>query len=34
LTDPQQWVITRPIAQWRKAPIPELNKRPTIFILG
>jgi 16S rRNA (cytidine1402-2'-O)-methyltransferase len=34
LTDPQQWVITRPVAQWRKAPIPELNKRPTIFILG
>lgn len=34
LTSPQQTVVTRSIAQWRRAALPELNKRPAIFILG
>ena len=34
LTAPDETVITRRIADWRRSQLPELNKRPAIFILG
>ena len=34
LTAPDETVITRSIADWRRSQLPELNKRPAIFILG
>ena len=34
LTAPGGQVLTRTVAEWRRAPLPELNKRPAIFIIG
>lgn len=34
LTAPGGQVTTRTVAEWRRAPLPELNKRPAIFIIG
>ncbi len=34
ITAPGEQIVTRPIGEWRRAPWPELNKRPAIFILG
>lgn len=34
LTLPTQFVRTLPIAAWRKLPPPDLQKRPTIFLIG
>lgn len=34
ITAPTESIITRPIAEWRKGSMPEINKRPAIFILG
>ena len=34
ITAPTELIITRPIAEWRKVSMPEINKRPAIFILG
>ncbi len=34
LTAPSQSVITRRVGEWRRSPLPELNKRPAIFIIG
>lgn len=34
LTAPTERIETHTVAQWRQRPLPELNKRPTIFILG
>ena len=34
ITAPTESIITRPIAEWRKCSMPEINKRPAIFILG
>ncbi len=34
LTAPDETVLTRSIADWRRSQLPELNKRPAIFILG
>ncbi len=34
LTDPAEWIRTLRVAEWRRQPQPELNKRPAIFIIG
>ena len=34
ITAPTELIITRSIAEWRKVSLPEINKRPAIFILG
>jgi 16S rRNA (cytidine1402-2'-O)-methyltransferase len=34
LTAPTQFIATKTIAQWRTAELPNLNKRPAIFLLG
>lgn len=34
ITSPTQSIRTLTVAQWRKAPKPEMHKRPTIFIIG
>lgn len=33
LTLPSQWIQTRPIAHWNKGTLPDLQKRPAIFII-
>ncbi|MBQ3187003.1 MAG: SAM-dependent methyltransferase [Alistipes sp.] len=34
LTAPTEWIRTMRVAEWRKAKLPELNKRPAILIIG
>jgi 16S rRNA (cytidine1402-2'-O)-methyltransferase len=34
ITSPSQTIRTLSVAEWRKAPKPEMHKRPTIFIIG
>lgn len=34
LTLPTQGLICQPIRQWKKLPLPNLDKRPAIFLLG
>lgn len=34
LTGPAESVATHSVAEWRRMPLPDLNKRPAIFILG
>ena len=34
ITSPEEYIVTATIAEWRKRGIPEIQKRPTIFILG
>lgn len=34
ILQPDQRIVTRSIAQWRKVPPPDIQKRPAIFILG
>ncbi len=34
LTAPTEEVITLPVASWKKHPLPEINKRPTVFLLN
>ena len=34
LTAPGESVVTRTVGEWRRSPLPELNKRPAIFIIG
>ncbi|WP_035382886.1 SAM-dependent methyltransferase [Ferriphaselus sp. R-1] len=33
LTLPTEWVVTRTVADWKAATVPDLNKRPSIFLL-
>ncbi|MEM9887427.1 MAG: SAM-dependent methyltransferase [Bacteroidota bacterium] len=33
LTAPSEWIRTKSIAQWRKTKLPDLHKRPAIFLL-
>ena len=33
LTVESEWIITRRIAEWKKAAAPDLAKRPTVFLL-
>ncbi len=34
ITSPDEFILSLPIAQWRKAGVPDIAKRPTIFIIG
>ena len=34
ITSPEELIVTRSIAQWRKCGVPDIAKRPTIFIIG
>ena len=34
ITSPEEFILSLPIAQWRKAGVPNIAKRPTIFIIG
>lgn len=34
ITSPEEFISTRTISQWRKYNMPEIAKRPTIFIIG
>ncbi len=34
LTAPTEWVVTRRVDEWRKAVLPDLQRRPAIFIIG
>ena len=34
ITSPDELIITRSVASWRKSGIPDIAKRPTIFIIG
>jgi 16S rRNA (cytidine1402-2'-O)-methyltransferase len=34
ITSPDEFIVTRSIAEWRKQPLPDIAKRPTIFIIG
>jgi 16S rRNA (cytidine1402-2'-O)-methyltransferase len=33
LTLADEWIATRTVAEWRKAPAPDLARRPTVFLL-
>ncbi|THF67155.1 SAM-dependent methyltransferase [Pseudothauera nasutitermitis] len=33
LTTAQEWVRSQPVAEWRRAPRPELARRPALFLL-
>ncbi len=34
ITLPNQWIKTMTIQQWRKAKVPDLHKRPAVFLVG
>ena len=34
ITSSEQIIVTRSVAQWRKCGLPDIAKRPTIFIIG
>ncbi len=34
ITSPTQIIRTLSVEQWRKTPLPDMHKRPTIFIIG
>ncbi|MFR9619737.1 MAG: SAM-dependent methyltransferase [Rikenellaceae bacterium] len=34
ITSPQEIIVTRSIEGWRRVQMPEMNKKPTIFIIG
>ena len=34
ITSPDEIIVTHSVAQWRKCSIPDIAKRPTIFIIG
>ena len=34
ITSPDEFIVTRSVAEWRKQPLPDIAKRPTIFIIG
>lgn len=33
LTQGEEWIASRSIAEWRKAPAPDLARRPTVFLI-
>ncbi len=33
LTTPRAFIRTRPMAEWKKHPLPDLHKKPTVFLL-
>ena len=34
ITSPEELIVTRSVAMWRKSGVPDIAKRPTIFIIG
>jgi 16S rRNA (cytidine1402-2'-O)-methyltransferase len=34
LTLPTEYIFTQTIAEWKKKPLPDLHKRPAIFLIG
>lgn len=34
ITSPEEIILTRTVEQWRKGSLPDIAKRPTIFIIG
>ncbi len=34
ITDPEEFIATRSVKQWRESTKPEMAKKPTIFIIG
>ena len=34
LTAPGERIVTRTVGEWRRGPLPEINKHPAIFIIG
>lgn len=34
ITSPDEIIVTRTVEQWRKTALPDMAKRPTIFIIG
>ena len=34
ITSPEEYILTLPIARWREGKMPDIAKRPTIFIIG
>lgn len=34
ITAPGEWIRTRSVADWRRVPLPDLQKRPCLFVLG
>jgi 16S rRNA (cytidine1402-2'-O)-methyltransferase len=34
ITSPEELIVTCSVAQWRKSGVPDIAKRPTIFIIG
>ncbi len=34
ITAPEEYILTQEVEKWRKCKLPELNKRPAIFIIG
>ena len=34
ITSKEEYIRTATIAEWRKIGVPDINKRPTIFIIG
>ena len=34
ITSPNEYIAMKPIAEWRREPLPDIAKRPTIFIIG
>lgn len=34
ITSANEFIVTLPVAQWRSRPLPDINKRPAIFIIG
>jgi 16S rRNA (cytidine1402-2'-O)-methyltransferase len=34
LTAPEEWIRTKSITEWKKATLPDLHKRPAIFLIG
>lgn len=34
ITSPEELILTRSVGQWRRGGVPDIAKRPTIFIIG
>ncbi|MFI3303429.1 MAG: SAM-dependent methyltransferase [Rikenellaceae bacterium] len=34
ITDPEEFIATKTVKEWRSSSKPEMNKKPTIFIIG
>lgn len=34
ITSPDEMIVTRAVGAWRRTPMPDIAKRPTIFIIG